>query len=432
MVRFSVPVSSKVVVVGAGAIGLPTAGVLAHYGHDVHVVDIDIERIQALRDGLLPFYESGLEDLLNAGVREGRLTFTTDYDKVADADFFFICVSTPESAGGRPNDNFVRQVIDELKDRVRDSVTVVIKSTALPATLEYATETLASRNVHIVVNPEFLRMGSAVYDSLHPSRIVLGSHDHAAATSVAALFAPAETPIFLMDARSAQVAKYASNIFLANHLSMVHAVARFCDAIGVDAPSVLAVAGADPRIGADYLGVAPGWGGSCFPKDSAAVVALSQDYGFHFGLVEATIQSNEEQFDFVTDRIVSLVGNPSKALVTVLGLTFKPETSDRRDSPAQVVVARLTALGLRINAYDPTMAVHKAGVEGVQLWTSPYEAINGSSLVAVLTKWPEFINLDWSMIAASNPSVVIFDPFNYLPMFDIRAAGLEYVGIGRQ
>ena len=429
--RNSSRTATNVLVIGAGSIGLPTAGTLARFGHHVHVLDVDTEKIKHLGVGHFNFIEDGLDELLTTEHNDGRLHFTTDPTSAALCDYAFICVPTPKGSDGLVDTSFVDEAVASVRPHLSPRTVLVVKSTAPLSLVERIKDSVYPLGVTVVVNPEFLRMGTAVADSLAPSRIVVGSDDLESAERVADLFSLSAAPVHIVSSETAQLVKYAANSFLAARLSMVHEIADFCDLVGVDTTEVLAGLGDDPRIGHNYLDVAPGWGGSCFPKDTAALLELGIGYGFEFQMVRAAVSANESHIDRMSARIAALaLANPNPT-VAVLGLTFKPETGDRRHSVAIDVAARLVASGIRVQAFDPTVNGPQPDLADFTIATSAIDAIRGSHVTAVLTKWSDFDTLDWREVAAAMAGDTVVDTHNYLTLAPVKEAGLTYVGLGR-
>lgn len=418
-------------VIGAGSIGLPTAGTLARFGHEVHVLDVDDAKIHQLQSGAFDFIEDGLNDLLATEHGDGRIRFTTDPSIAASCQYAFICVPTPKGTNGLVDTSFVDAAVASVHPHLSPTMTLVVKSTAPLSLVERIKRSVQPLGIHVVVNPEFLRMGTAVADSLTPSRIVVGSDSTEAAERVAALFSMSAAPVHIVSSETAQLVKYAANSFLAARLSMVHEIADFCELVGVDATEVLAGLGDDVRIGHNYLDVAPGWGGSCFPKDTAALLELGSEYGFDFQMVRAAVSANESHINRVTVRIAELASLSGSNTVAVLGLTFKPDTGDRRHSVAIEVASRLVAQGFQIRAYDPTVTSPQPDLVDFTVCATALEATLGAGVTAILTKWSTFDSLDWPVITAAMTGDTIIDTHNYLTLGPVKSAGLTYFGLGR-
>ncbi|HEX7097123.1 MAG TPA: UDP-glucose/GDP-mannose dehydrogenase family protein, partial [Acidimicrobiales bacterium] len=333
---------AKLGVVGAGYVGLTTAACFAHLGHDVVCADVDAAKIELLRAGRIPIHESGLEPLVREGLHSGRLRFTLGAANAATgAEFVYLCVPTPQSVDGSADVSYIEDAAREIAPVLARDAVVVNKSTVPVGSAARVEHVLRRPDVHVVSNPEFLREGSAVDDFLNPDRVVIGGDDRAAAARVAALYLDLRAPIIITDAPSAETIKYASNAFLATKLSFVNAIAAVCEAVGADVNDVLLGVGYDRRIGHEFLRPGPGWGGSCFPKDTRAMIRIAEDAGYDFALLRGVITVNEEQFERVVAKVVDASGGSVDGRrIAVLGLTFKAGTDDLRESPALAIAQR--------------------------------------------------------------------------------------------
>ncbi|MFA9564880.1 MAG: UDP-glucose/GDP-mannose dehydrogenase family protein, partial [Acidimicrobiales bacterium] len=301
--------AGKVAVMGTGYVGLTTGVCLSHLGHDVVCIDVVPEKIEALNRGELPILEAGLKELLHEGVKAERLSFTLDaVTAVADVEFVFLCVPTPQGADGQADLRYIQEAAHEIGPHLRAEAVVINKSTVPVGSTRVVEQALGRSDVSVVSNPEFLREGSAVHDFLHPDRVVIGSEDQAAAVRVASLYLGVAAPMMVTDPASAETIKYASNAFLATKLSFVNAVAAVCEAVGADVNDVVLGMGYDKRIGSEFLRPGPGWGGSCFPKDTRAMIHIADDHGYDFDLLRGVITVNEEQFERVAEKITSMAG----------------------------------------------------------------------------------------------------------------------------
>jgi UDPglucose 6-dehydrogenase len=423
-------------VVGAGYVGLTTAVCLAHLGHRVTAVDVDQARIERLRAGESPIVEVGLTDLLVAGLQLGRLTFTADAVAASpDADFVFLCVPTPQGADGAADLRHVEEAASLIGPHLPAGAVVVTKSTVPVGSAGVVVTALGRSEIAVVSNPEFLREGNAVHDWLHPDRVVIGSDDRAAADRLAALYEPLGAPVLVTDSASAETIKYASNAFLAAKVSFVNAIANLCQAVGADSVDVIRGMSYDRRIGADHMAPGPGWGGSCLPKDTSALLRIAEEHGYNFALLKEVIAANERQFDLVVDKVAEVAGGQlAGTRVALWGLTFKAETDDLRDSPALTIAGRLRQRGAIVRAFDPTLPDpadrHLAGL-GLELCDNPYAACEGAQALAVLTEWSQFRDLDLVKIAALMAGPAIVDTRNLLDPIAARAAGFVYLGMGR-
>src|SRR4030081_745758 len=350
---------SKVAVIGAGYVGLTTAACLADLGNEVKVVDINKEKIAQLKNHQVPFYEPGLSELVERNMMAGRLTFTTAYeDTIPGAEYAIIAVSTPEGEGGEADLSYVEAAANSIADCMDGPLVVVNKSTVPPLTGDMVSRVLRkpdrSHPAAVVSNPEFLREGSAIQDFMHPDRVVIGSHDREAAEKVARLYAPLEAPILITpNIYTAEMVKYASNAFLAARISFINKIARICERVDADAKLVAEGMGLDRRIGPHYLDVGLGYGGSCFPKDVKALAALAQRFDYHPELLNAVMDINRDQRMLVIDKMRECLEELPGRGVGLLGLSFKPNTTDLREAPSLHIARVLLAAGTVVRAYDP-------------------------------------------------------------------------------
>jgi UDPglucose 6-dehydrogenase len=427
---------SAVAVIGAGYVGLTTAACLAHLGHRVCAADIDVEKVACLRRGQSPILEDGLSELINEGLATGRLLFTTDASAAAtDADFVFLCVPTPQAADGAADLRFVEEAAGQISPHLKPGAVVVTKSTVPVGSAGAVVAALGRPDTSVVANPEFLREGNAVQDWLHPDRVVIGSEDRQAAGKLAALYASLGAPVLITDPASAETVKYASNAFLAAKVSFVNAIANLCQAVGADSVDVIQGMSYDRRIGADHLAPGPGWGGSCLPKDTSALIRMAEDHGYDFALLREVVAANERQFDLVAEQVLKACGDASGPItVAAWGLTFKAATDDLRESPALAVLSRLHGRGVTIKAFDPSLPDsadgHLAGL-GLEVCRDPYAPCEGARALVVLTEWPQFRDLDLAKVAAVMARPAIIDTRNLLDPAAARMAGFMYVGMGR-
>jgi UDPglucose 6-dehydrogenase len=429
-------VRTTIAVIGAGYVGLTTAACLAHLGHRVNAVDIDGRRVQRLQSGECPILEDGLPALIREGLDTQRLWFTTEAaTAVRSADFVFLCVPTPQDADGAPDLSFVKQASAQIAPHLKAEAIVVNKSTVPVGSAGSVTAALCRPDTVVVSNPEFLREGHAVQDWMNPDRIVIGCENRRAAERLARLYEPLGAPCLITDPTSSETVKYACNAFLAAKVSFVNAIAQFCALVGADAVDVIQGMAYDRRIGADHLAPGPGWGGSCFPKDTNALISIAEARGYDFALLKEVIASNEHQFDWVADQVEAAAGGRLEGrAVAAWGLTFKAGTDDLRDSPALAVLRRLRKRGAALRAYDPSLPESQDSrliALDIEMCADPYTACEDADALVVLTEWPEFAELDFPKVAAvmGQPSVV--DTRNVLDAVAVRAAGLSYRGMGR-
>jgi UDPglucose 6-dehydrogenase len=424
---------SQVAVIGTGYVGLTTGACLAHLGHDVVCVDIDREKVAQLSTGEVPILEAGLDDLVREGLRSGRLRFVSDTAAAAaEAEFAYLCVPTPQGLDGSADLSYIEAAARQISPHLQPESIVVNKSTVPVGSTRFVELALGRSDVFVVSNPEFLREGSAVNDFLHPDRVIIGSDDQSAAIRVASLYLGVPAPLMVTDPASAETIKYASNAFLATKLSFVNAIAAVCEAVGADVNDVVLGMGYDKRIGHEFLRPGPGWGGSCFPKDSRALLYLASEAGYQFELLEGVISVNDEQFERVAEKIAHIVGGSlDGAKVAVWGLTFKANTDDLRESPSLEIVRRLVARGAVVRAYDPTVDEPVEGYEMIEVADDPYAACEGADVLTVLTEWDEFKWLDLDKVADTMASRRVVDARNLLDRTALLRRGFVYEGIGR-
>jgi UDPglucose 6-dehydrogenase len=429
---------SRVTIIGTGYVGLTTGAYLAHIGHDVTCVDVIEDKVAALNRGEIPILEPGLEELVRGGLESERLRFVLGSENgVPGAEFVFLCLPTPQGDDGSADLSYIEAEAAHIGPLVEPEAVVINKSTVPVGSTRLVQRALARGDVYVVSNPEFLREGSAVHDSLNPERIVIGADDSAAASRVASLFERINAPLIVTDPASAELIKYASNAFLATKVSYVNAIANLCEAVGADVREVVLGMGYDKRIGFEFLRPGPGWGGSCFPKDTRALVRIAEDAGYEFGLLEGVITVNDEQYERIADKIEAAVDGGSLVgkTVAVWGLTFKARTDDLRESPALAIIARLRDRGALIRAYDPTVDAARAGdprLAGIEVRSDAYAVCDGADIVALLTEWDDFRWLDFDKVSGLLKANVIVDARNVLDPAQLRRRGFRYVGVGRQ
>ncbi len=430
-----------VAVIGAGYVGLPTAATLSHFGHRVTLAERDESRLAALRSGRMPIVEAGLNELVAGSVQDGTLRFTASaVEAVSGAEFVFLCVPTPQGADGSADLSYVESAAKEVGPHLSAGAIVVNKSTVPVGSATMVEQVIGRPDIKVVSNPEFLREGTAVGDSLHPDRLVVGADDTQAAAQVGELFSATGAPLIVTDATTSETIKYASNAFLATKLSFVNALAGLCEEVGADVRDVMLGLGYDKRIGFEFLRPGPGWGGSCLPKDTKALLHIAREAGYDFSLLAGAIASNEEQLSRVVAKVEAACGGSvNGTTIGVWGLTFKANTDDRRDSPSLQIVRRLIDLGAKVQAFDPTVAgnpnADDAGPDDLRdiiLRGDPYEAATGASVVVVLTEWDEFRWLDFARLLKVMAVPSIIDARNLLDPAAVRRMGFTYAGIGRQ
>jgi UDPglucose 6-dehydrogenase len=435
---FRRPVASqpmaRVAIVGTGYVGLTSGACFAHLGHDVVCADVDERKVESLCRGEVPIVEHRLDELVAEGLASNRLRFVLGAaNAVVDADVVFLCVPTPQGDDGSADLSYVEAAAAEIRDALPYECIVVNKSTVPVGSTKVVERVLKRPDVRVVSNPEFLREGSAVDDFLRPDRVVVGADDRAAAMFVGDLYKSVRAQILVTDPASAETIKYAANAFLATKLSFINAIAAVCEGVGADINDVVVGMGYDQRIGREFLKPGPGWGGSCFPKDSRALLKIANDAEYDFSLLAGVIAVNEEQYDRVASKVRDAAGGDlSGVTVAVWGLTFKARTDDLRESPSLAIIRRLLAEGAVVRAFDPTVAEPKPAVpEGVQITADPYAATEGAEVLAVLTEWDEFRWVDPAKVAEVMPGRQVIDGRNLLERAAWQRAGFIHRGIGR-
>jgi UDPglucose 6-dehydrogenase len=431
MTKHAVP--ARVGVIGVGYVGLTTAVCLAHMGHTVRAGDVDPDKVAMLSSGTPTILEDGLEELLREGLASGRLSFVVGAAEAAkSSEFVFLCVPTPQHEDGSADTSTLEHVVNEIAEVIEHDAIVVNKSTVPVGSTLVVEKLLRRSDVSVVSNPEFLREGSAVGDALHPDRVVVGADDQRAAARVGALFAGTRAPLIVTDAATAETIKYASNAFLATKLSFVNSIACLCEAVGADVRDVLLGMGYDPRIGFDYLRPGPGWGGSCLPKDTKALLYSAEQAGYDFDLLRGVIGANDRQLEEVVGKIRAAAGRSLDGCAAAAwGLTFKASTDDRRESPAIAVIRRLCEEGAQVTAYDPTVRGPIPELPGIAVTVDPYAACDGARVLVVLTEWEELRWLDFDKVRELLARPYVVDARNVLDPSALRRLGFVYTGIGR-
>ncbi|WP_059256334.1 MULTISPECIES: nucleotide sugar dehydrogenase [Streptomyces] len=427
-----------VAVIGTGYVGLTTGACLAFLGHSVVCADADPHKVERLRGARVDILEPGLPERVREGLEAGRLEFTGDTAAaVAEAEVVFLCLPTPMGAGGAADLAAVEAVAGQVRDVLRPGCVVVNKSTVPVGTCERVAALLGRADVSVVSNPEFLREGRAVEDFLHPDRIVIGAADQDAARRVAGLYAALDAPLVLTDPASAELTKYAANFFLAMKLSFANNLAVLCERFGADVADVTEGIGRDPRIGPAFLRPGPGWGGSCLPKDTHALLTVCDRSGVDFPLLRATIETNVAHQRRLVERVAAACGRGAEGSLhgvrlALYGLTFKAGTSDLRDSPALAVARLLRERGAELTAYDPALSEERPDLSDlVDLVDDPVRAAEGAAACLVLTEWPQLRDVDWAAVAACMSGHEVHDWRNLLDPDVLARAGLSWRGIGR-
>jgi len=420
-------------VIGTGYVGLATGACFSKLKHRVTCLDVDGSKIELLKSGIVQIVETGLSDLVSNGLNARTLLFTTDLTQaVQDAEFVFLCLPTPQDDDGSADLSFVEAAVTNLRSHLKNGAIVVNKSTVPVGTAVWLRKLLDRSDVTVVSNPEFLRQGTAVADFLHPSRVVIGGDDSSATAAVASLYLGIDAPILQMKTESAEALKYAANAFLATKLTFINAMADICEAVGADIFDVANGIGMDPRIGSDMLRAGPGWGGSCFPKDTRALVSIAADSGYDFALLRGVIETNDQHYERIARKVIAECGGSVEGkVVASWGLTFKAETDDLRDSPAIKILSSLHSSGASVRAYDPTAKKNYAALPWIEVFDSPLAACEGADVLAVLTEWKEFSAIDPVLVAEHLNLLKVIDGRNVLDRDVWQAAGFTYRGVGR-
>jgi len=429
---------SDVAVIGAGYVGLTTAACFARLGHGVRCADIDAERVARLTKGEIPILEEGLPGLVAEGLSIQRLRFVVGAsDAVRGAEFVFLCVGTPQGDDGSADLSALEAVAREIAPLLQPDAVVVNKSTVPVGTTRLVARWLAESGVRhdarVASNPEFLREGTAVRDFLQPQRIVIGCDDATVAVRVSELYRGVPAPIVVTDAASAEMIKQASNAYLATKISFINAIANVCEAVGADVRDVALGMGYDPRIGSDFLHPGPGFGGACLPKDTAALLHTAAQFDYDFSLLRGVLDVNERQRDHMIDAIrVMAGGDLAGKRIAVLGLTFKANTDDLRDSPAMTITNDLVAGGAAVCAFDPVAGPAAANeIPGLEVAIDAYDACDGADVLAILTEWDQFRWLDYTRVVKAMAKPKVVDARNLLDPAAMRRLGFTYQGVGR-
>lgn len=447
----------RVCVIGTGYVGLVTGVCLSHIGHDVICVDNNEEKVKLMQSGQSPIYEPGLSELMQSSAQSGKLTFTSDLSKgVAHGEILYIAVGTPPLPTGESDTRYVEAVARGIGTHLKDEYKVIVNKSTVPIgsgdwvrmiVLDGNKE--SGSNVEpsfdVVSNPEFLREGSAVYDTFNPDRIVLGGNSDKAIAMMQELYKPLVTREFaedktlqpvsvvVTDLSSAEMIKYAANSFLATKISFINEVANICDRVGADVTQVAKGIGLDSRIGSKFLSAGIGWGGSCFPKDVSALVHTADDYGYESELLKAAINVNQRQRLLALEKLQNELKILKGKTIGLLGLTFKPDTDDMRDAPALDLIEQLNRLGARVKAYDPIVSQSglSHGLSNVIIESNAEMLADGCDALVLVTDWKEFLKLDFGKMAKSMHHALVIDGRNFLDREAVESAGLQYIGMGR-
>ncbi|MGH6769846.1 MAG: UDP-glucose dehydrogenase family protein [Xanthobacteraceae bacterium] len=431
----------RVVMIGTGYVGLVSGTCFADFGHDVTCIDKDADKVAAMKSGDIPIYEPGLAELVDANMRQGRLSFTTALEAVREADAAFIAVGTPSRRGdGHADVTHVHAAAREIAPLLSPTTVVVMKSTVPIGTGDEVERILRELRpeceIQVVSNPEFLREGAAIQDFKHPDRIVVGVDDARARQVLADLYRPLylnQPPILYTGRRTAELIKYAANCFLATKITFINEIADLCEQVGADVQQVARGIGLDNRIGTKFLHAGPGFGGSCLPKDTLALIKTAQDHGVSLRIIEATASVNEQRKRAMARKLVAVLGGSIRGkTVALLGLTFKPNTDDMREAPSIALVTALKDFGAEIRAYDPAgMAQAKAILPDIAYCDGPYSAATGAHALVVVTEWEQFRALDLDRLKQVMKSPVIVDLKNIYQPKHLTSAGFVYDSIGR-
>lgn len=451
----------RVCVIGTGYVGLVTGVCLSHLGHEVICIDNNADKVKLMQSGQTPIYEPGLSELMQQNMQAGRLEFSTDLERgVAHGEILFIAVGTPALPNGESDTRYVEAVARGIGTHLDNSYKVIVNKSTVPIgsgdwvrmiVLDAITQRKADgeatieADFDVVSNPEFLREGSAVYDTFNPDRIVLGGNSDRAIAQMKKLYEPlvqrvaAEdkslppVPVVVTDLNSAEMIKYAANAFLATKISFINEVAGICDRVGADVTQVAEGMGLDSRIGRKFLQAGIGWGGSCFPKDVSALVHTADDYNYEAELLKAAVAVNQRQRLLAVEKLQQELKILKGKVIGLLGLTFKPDTDDMRDAPALNIIQQLSRLGAKVKAYDPIISQSgmRDGLSDVLVETDPERLADHCDALILVTDWKQFQNLDFAKMAQLMNQPVMIDGRNFLDRAALETAGFRYVGVGR-
>lgn len=430
-----------IAVIGTGYVGLVSGACFAEFGIDVTCVDVDTKKVDGLNNGIIPIYEPGLDKIVEKNVAAGRLHFTTDIKSaVEQALVVFLAVGTPPQADGSPEMSYYRQAAKDVAESMNGYKVLVTKSTVPVGTGEWL-RNFVKENLKkdtefgVASNPEFLREGAAIEDFMRPDRVVVGSNEERAIDVMKELYRPLyliETPVVITSLEAAELIKYAANAFLATKITFINEIANLCDAIGCDVHDVAKGMGMDKRIGRKFLHPGPGYGGSCFPKDTRALTTVADKFGVETRIVDAVVEANERQRDAMIPKIEKLVGDLNGKQIGILGLSFKPETDDMRESPATDIIKAMVARGAKVRAFDPVaMDEAKHYLPDIEYAHDEYDAIRGADAMIIITEWNQFRALDMEKVKNLLASPKIIDLRNVYEPKDMRQLGFEYIGVGR-
>lgn len=428
----------NIAVVGTGYVGVVTAACFAKLGNKVTGLDIEKAKIDQLKKGKIPFYEPGLGKLVKENLKSGNLIFTTSFAKaIPEAKVIFICVGTPPKRNGDYNLNYVLKAAHSIANHLKNYAVVAIKSTVPPGTNQIVREQMKKKNplgFDLASCPEFLREGNAINDFLRPSRVVIGAQSRQAIKILKTLHQPLKAPMVISDANSAQMVKYAANAFLATKISFINAIAILCDRVGADITKVSEGLGLDPRIGRQFLNAGLGYGGSCFPKDTWALISFAKKRGYDFGFLKQVDEINKKQIDYFVEKIIKVFsGDLKDKKLAILGLSFKPNTDDIRFARSIPLIEKLQKLGAKIIAYDPqAMKNAKKILKNVLYGQDVYDILKGGDALILVTEWEEFKELDFNKVKKLMRQPTIFDGRNIYDPKKLKRLGFKYTGVGRK
>lgn len=429
----------NIAVVGTGYVGLVTGVCLSEINHQVICIDTDKEKVKKMKSGISPIYEPGLNELMVKNIEKGTLNFSTNHlESFQNVDVIFIAVGTPQMPDGSANLMYVENVAKSIGESIQNDVIVVTKSTVPVGTNDFVKRTILSNlkhnvNIKIASNPEFLREGSAIEDTFNGDRIIIGTEDEAAASILEEMYKPLGLPVFKTDIYSSEMIKYASNAFLATKISFINEISNICEKLGADVEDVAYGMGLDKRIGRSFLNAGIGYGGSCFPKDTHALVQIAGGVEHNFDLLKSVIEVNNEQQRLLADKIINRLNSIEKKSVAVLGLAFKPNTDDMREAASIVIIKELIAAGIQVKAYDPIAMENAKEIlpEEVQYVSNLDEAVLGADAAVIITEWEEFRNMDLSNLKNVLKEPLLFDGRNCFDLSIMNELGIEYHSIGR-
>jgi len=432
----------NICVIGTGYVGLVTGTCFAEFGLNVTGVDNDERKIALLQKGISPIFEPGLEEMIKKNLREGRLVFSTEIEKAVEKSLvIFIAVGTPPRKDGSVDMTYIDEVAQKIGENLNGYKVIATKSTVPVGTGERIRKVIyqysKGKKVHfdVISNPEFLREGSAIEDFMRPNRVIVGANSDQAIAIMKDLYSPLyliETPFIVTNVETAEMIKYASNAFLATKISFINEIANICEKVGADVNVVAKGMGLDQRIGSKFLHAGPGYGGSCFPKDTLGIVKIAAKQGYRFEIVRSVIKVNEKQKERMVEKIKSAMGNLKGKTIAVLGLSFKPNTDDLREAPSLTIISALQRLGVKIRAYDPqAMEAAQKIIKNIEYGKDPYDVARGCDALVIITEWNQFRNLDLKRLKSIMRNPVFLDLRNIYEPARMREMGFKYFSVGR-